>query len=120
MSDEIKNEPLYALVRYRLKPEHIERSRLRAAELYAELAAMGRRGCGRRASRWTTTAASSPSSSLTATRAHCERSSRSNAIGAGLAERCQEPPTTTTMRLLGAYRQACLERIVVREVHNTT
>lgn len=41
MSDEIKNEPLYALVRYRLKPEHIERSRLRAAELYAELAANG-------------------------------------------------------------------------------
>jgi hypothetical protein len=37
----VSREPLYAIVRYRLKPEHIERSRPSAAELYAELTADG-------------------------------------------------------------------------------
>jgi len=41
MSDEIETEPLYAIVRYRLKPEYIERSRLQSAGLYSELAADG-------------------------------------------------------------------------------
>jgi hypothetical protein len=41
MSDENRSEPLDAIVRYRLKPEHIERSRPSAAELYAELAVDG-------------------------------------------------------------------------------
>ena len=38
MSDEIKNEPLYALVRYRLKPEHIERTLAAARAAFDTLA----------------------------------------------------------------------------------
>jgi hypothetical protein len=41
MSDEIEGEPLYAIVRYRLKPEYIEPSGLQAAGLYSGLAADG-------------------------------------------------------------------------------
>jgi hypothetical protein len=41
MSDEIKSEPLHAIVRYRLGLEYIERSRLQAAGKYSELAADG-------------------------------------------------------------------------------
>ena len=75
MSDEIRSEPLYVIVRYRLKPEYIERSGLQAAELYSELAADG--------PAW-----------LRPFQRH----------RGGLAERCAEPPTTTRVRLLGAYR----------------
>jgi hypothetical protein len=104
MSDEIKNEPLCALVRYRLKPEHIERSRLRAAELYAELAANG--------PAWLRQASfEMDDSGGVLTLVQLDRDpSALRALEpfqrhrAGLAEGCQEPPTTTTMRLLGAYR----------------
>jgi hypothetical protein len=104
MSDEIKNEPLYALVRYRLKPEHIEHSRLRAAELYAELAANGPAWL-----RQASFAMDDNGGVLTVVQLDRDPSALRalepfQRHRAGLAERCQAPPTTTTMRLLGAYR----------------
>jgi len=104
MSDENRSEPLYAIVRYRLKPEHIERSRPSAAGLYAELAADGPEWL-RQASFelddnggvLTLVQLDRDPSALRALEPFQRRR-------AGLAERCQEPPTTTTVRLLGAYR----------------
>jgi hypothetical protein len=104
MSDENRSEPLYAIVRYRLKPEHIESSRPAAAELYAELAADGP-GWLRQASFevddnggvLTLVQLDRDPSALRALEPFQRRR-------AGLADRCQEPPTTTTVRLLGAYR----------------
>jgi hypothetical protein len=104
MSDEIKSEPLYAIVRFRLKPEHIERSRLRTAGLYSELAADG--------PTWLRQASFElDDNGGVLTLVQLERHPSAlrdlepfQRHRGGLAERCAEPPTTTPVRLLGAYR----------------
>lgn len=104
MSDEIKTEPLYAIVRYRLKPEYIERSRPEGAGLYSELAADG--------PDWLRQASFEVDDNggvLTLVQLERDPSALRDLAPfqrhrGGLAERCAEPPTTTPVRLLGAYR----------------
>ncbi len=104
MSDEIKTEPLYAIVRYRLKPDYIEPSRLEGAGLYSELAAEG--------PAWLRQASLEvDDNGGVLTIVQLERDPRAlrdlepfKRRRGDLAERCSEPPTTTPVRLLGAYR----------------
>lgn len=104
MSDEILSEPLYAIVRYRLKPEQIEPSRQQAAGLYADLAADG--------PAWLRQASFEVDDNggvLTIVELGRHPSALRDVEvfqrhRSGLAERCLEPPTTTAVRLLGAYR----------------
>jgi hypothetical protein len=104
MSDEIGSEPLYAIVRYRLKPEYIERSRLEGAGLYSELAADG--------PTWLRQASfevDDDGGVLTLVQLERDPSALRDLEPfqrhrGDLAERCAEPPTTTPVRLLGAYR----------------
>ena len=104
MSDEIRSEPLYAIVRYRLKPEYIERSRLEGAGLYSELAATG--------PAWLRQASFELDDNggvLTLVQLERDPSALRDLEPfqrhrGGLDERCAEPPTTTPVRLLGAYR----------------
>jgi hypothetical protein len=104
MSDEIETEPLYAIVRYRLKPEYVEPSRLQGAGLYLELAADG--------PMWLRQASFEVDDNggvLTLVQLERDPSALRDLEPfqrhrGGLAERCAEPPTTTPVRLLGAYR----------------
>jgi hypothetical protein len=104
MSDEMRSEPLYAIVRFRLKPEYIERSRLQSAGLYSELAADG--------PAWLRQASFELDDNggvLTLVQLQRDPSALRDLEPfqrhrSGLAERCAEPPTTTPVRLLGAYR----------------
>jgi hypothetical protein len=92
------------IVRYRFKPEYIEGSRLGAAEMYAELAADG--------PTWLRQASFEVDDNggvLTLVQLDRDPSALRalkpfQRHRAGLAERCQEPPITTTVRLLGDYR----------------
>jgi hypothetical protein len=104
VSDEIRSEPLYAIVRYRLGLDYIERSRLQAAEKYSELAADGPAW-----PRQVSFQLDDNGGVLTLV----ELGRDPNVLRdleplqrhrGGLAERCAEPPTTTPVRLLGAYR----------------
>jgi hypothetical protein len=65
---------------------------------------MGRGGCGRRASSWTTTGGVLTLVQLDRDPSALRALEPFQRHPAGLAERCQESPTTTTVRLLGAYR----------------
>jgi hypothetical protein len=104
MSDEIKREPQYAIVRYRLKPEYIDGSGLQAADLYSELAVDG--------PAWLRQASFElDDNGGVLTLVQLERDPSAlrelepfQRHRGGLAERCAEPPTTTPVRLLGAYR----------------
>ena len=104
VSDEVLSEPLYAIVRYRLKPEFLEPSRQQAAGLYAELTAHG--------PEWLRQASFEVDDNggvLTVVELERHPSALRGVEvfqrhRAGLAERCSELPTTTTVRLLGAYR----------------
>ena len=104
MSDEMRVEPIYAIVRYRLKPEYVEGAQVQSADLYAELGVDG--------PDWLRQASfelDDRGGVLTIVQLERDPSALRDLEPfqrhrGALAERCQEPPTTTPVRLLGAYR----------------
>jgi hypothetical protein len=90
--------------RYRLKPEYVERNQPQAAGFYAELAVNG--------PAWLRQASFELDDNggvLTVVQLERDPSALRDLEPfqrhrGALAERCQEPPTTTPVRLLGAYR----------------
>jgi hypothetical protein len=104
MSDEIRSEPLYVIVRYRLKPEYIERSGLQAGELYSELAADGPAWLRQASFELDDNGGVLALVQLERDPSALRDLEPFQRHRGGLAERCAEPPTTTRVRLLGAYR----------------